>query len=541
MMESTISKNKIKFLLKKIDELVNIENKKNGGALAVAVTHGDETIYKRYIGQASIEHAVAITPNTKFYMASVSKQFTAFCIALLERERKINVKDKVGKYVDYFPAYFSDITIEHLIHHTSGLRDQFGLYNLAGKNSDFDHRHIDLVRKLAQRQRALNFTPGEYYLYNNTGYNLLAEIVRVVSGKSLREYAQENVFAPLKMKDTFFYDDITEIISDRAMGYVYNEALHQWRRNDLNDAVVGGSGLYSTVNDLCRWMRAFYSPSIVQELLPKLSRTLDLTNGDRNNYAYGLIISQREGQKIIRHGGSYGGFKSEICILPDAKLGIAITSATNAYAYKFIMQGLDTLFNAGMTEPDKQPCRTSDIDITGIFKGVDPFPYIITKEECYLLGNLFEKGNPIIFNADGTFQEEGGQIRFKPIIENDSIIALEQINENGNIFCLKKMIDKGDIDIHRLSGRYYNHETESIINIEASGDDIYIDAVILPGKKEALRWVYENSYFLPGTELIIDFELNSDTNEPRIYVNDGYCWKIEFVQFNLIDRVMNTN
>ncbi|MCT8343721.1 beta-lactamase family protein [Photorhabdus kleinii] len=529
MMESTISRDNIKSLLKKIDNLIDIENKKKGGALAVAVTYGNKTIYQRHIGKANIEHTVVVKPNTKFYLASVSKQFTAFCIALLEKAGKLSVKDKVGQYLDYFPAHFSDITIEHLIHHTSGLQDQFGLYNLAGKNSDFDHRHIDLVRKMVQRQQMLNFMPGEYYLYSNTGYNLLAEIVRVVSGKSLRKYAEENVFAPLKMKNTFFYDDITEIISDRAMGYAYNEALRQWRRYDLNDAVVGGSGLYSTVNDLCRWIRAFYSPSIVQELLPQLSHMPDLTNGDRNNYAYGLIISQREGQTIMRHGGSYSGFKSEMCILPDAKLGIAITSAANTNVYKFIRQCLDALFNTGVPEPNKQPCRTSNIDITGIFKGMEPFPYIITKEDCYLLGNLFEKGNPIIFNADGTFQEEGGQIRFKPIIENDRVIALEQINENGNIFYLKKMIDKGDIDIHRLSGRYYNHETESIINIEVLGNEIYIDAIILPGKREALRWIYGNSYFLPATELIIDFEFNSDTNEPRVYVNDGYCWKIEFV------------
>ncbi|MBS9422606.1 serine hydrolase domain-containing protein [Photorhabdus caribbeanensis] len=529
MMESAISENNINSFIKKIDELVNVENKKKGGALAVAVTHGNKTIYQRHIGKANIEHTVAVKPNTKFYLASVSKQFTAFCIALLEKEGKLCIKDKVRQYLDYFPAHFSDITIEHLIHHTSGLRDQFGLYNLAGKNSDFDHRHVDLVRKLSQRQQMLNFTPGEYYLYNNTGYNLLAEIVRVVSGKSLREYAKENVFVPLKMKDTFFYDDITEIISDRAMGYIYNEALHQWRRNDLNDAVVGGSGLYSTVSDLCRWIRAFYSPSIVRELLPQLSRMPDLTNGDRNNYAYGLIISQREGQTVMRHGGFYGGFRSDMFILPDAKLGIAITSATSTDVDKFIKQGLDALFNTGITEPGKQPCRISDIDITGIFKGVDPFPYIITKEECYLLGNLFEKGNPIIFNSDGTFQEENGQILFRPIIENDRVVALEQINESGNVSYLKKMIDKGDIDIQRFSGRYYNHETESIINIEVSSDDLYIDAIILPGKKQVLRWVYENSYFLPGAGIIIDFELNSDTNEPRLYLNDGRCWKIEFV------------
>ncbi|WP_445373714.1 serine hydrolase domain-containing protein [Photorhabdus tasmaniensis] len=529
-MEATISTDNIKFFLKEIDKLVDIENKKNGAALAVAVTYGNETIYNRYIGQASIEHAVPIHPNTKFYLASISKQFTAFCIALLERERKLNVNDKVGKYVDYFPTDFSDITIAHLIHHTSGLRDKYVPYSLAGKNSDFDHRNIDLLRKLIQRQQALNFTPGERHVYSNTGYNLLAEIVKVVSGKSLREYAKENIFIPLKMNNTSFYDDVTEIISDRAIGYSYKENLKRWIRDDHNDSTVGSAGLRSTVNDLCRWIKAFYSPSIVQDLLPQLSRMPDLTNGNRNNYAYGFFISQREGQKIIRHDGSYAGFKAEVCILPDAKLGIVITVATGINVVEFIDRCLDVLFNTDMTEPEKPDCQTNNLDITGMFKGADPYPYIITKEDCYLLGNLFEKGNPIIFSHDGTFHERGSQIRFRPVIENKRVIALEQIDEEGNIFYLKKMIDEGGIDIQLISGRYYSHETEAIFSIEASGDKLYIDAVVLPGKKEALRRIYGNSYFYPSTELIIDFELDPETNTPRLYVNDIRCWKIEFVR-----------
>ncbi|MCW7761353.1 serine hydrolase domain-containing protein [Photorhabdus luminescens] len=528
MMEFTISTDKIKLFLKKVDELVNVENKKKGGAFAVAVIHGNKTIYQRYIGQASIEHAVAVKPNTKFYLASVSKQFAAFCIVLLEKAGKLCVKDKVGQYLDYFPAEFSDITIEHLIHHTSGLRDAFVLYHLAGKNSDFDHRHIDLVRKLIQRQQALNFTPGEYYLYSNTGYYLLAEIVRVVSGKSLREYAEEKVFAPLKMKDTFFYDDITEIIPDRAMGYAYNAELHQWVRDDLNDVVVGGAGLYSTVDDLCRWIRAFYSPSIVQDLLPQLSRTPDLTNGNSNNYAYGFMISQREGQRIIQHGGSYTGFKSHVCVLPDAKFGIAITAATGTEVTEWVEQHIDILFNTDI-RPEEPHCLTSDIDITGIFRGAEPYPYIITKEETYLLGNLFEKGNPIIFNSDGTFQEKGGKIRFRPIVENNNVIALEQIDENSNVFYFQKMVDDGSIDIQRWSGSYYSHETEATITVSASGDGIYIDGVVYIGKKEVLRRIYGNSYFSPSTELIIDFELDPDTNRPHFYISNSRCWKIEFV------------
>ncbi|WP_434526608.1 serine hydrolase domain-containing protein [Photorhabdus asymbiotica] len=527
-MESAISTDNIKLFIKKIDELVNIEDKKKGGALAVAVTHGDETIYQRHIGQASIEHAVAIQPNTKFYLASASKQFTAFCIALLEKEGKLSVKDKVGKYLDDFPARFSDITIEHFIHHTSGLRDIFLLYNLAGKNSDFDYCNADLVRKLAHRQQELSFTPGEYSLYSNTGYHFLGEIISVVSGQTLRKYAEENVFAPLKMKDTLICDDITEIIPNRAMGYTYNEDSHQWIRSDINNSVVGSAAVHSTVNDLCRWIRAFYSPSIVQELLPQLSRTPDLTNGNRNKYAYGLDIDQREGQRIIHHSGTYAGFRANIVILPDAKLGIAITSATNVNVAKWVDKNIDILFNTGI-KPEKPHCLTSDIDITGIFRGIESYPYIITKEDVYLLSNLLEEGKPIIFNVDGTFQEQGGIIKFRPIVENNSVIALEKIDENGNVFYFKKMKDEESIDIKLLLGKYYSHETEAMVDIISSGDGIAIGGIIYPGKKEVLRRIHGNSYFSPRTELIIDFAFDPNANKHSLYISDSRCWKVEFV------------
>ncbi|ETS31669.1 hypothetical protein BB987_04260 [Photorhabdus temperata] len=529
MMESAISTDNIKLFIDEINKLVDIENKKKGGALAVAITHGHETIYQRYIGQASFEHAVAAHSGTKFYLASASKQFTAFCIALLEKEGKLCVNDKVRQYLDYLPTDFSDITIAQLIHHISGLRDELLLYNLAGKNTNFDHRNIDLASKLIQRQQVLNFTPGEYHLYCNTGYNLLGEIVKVVSGKSLREYAEENVFAPLKMKDTSIYDDASEIIFDRAMGYSYKNESNQWVRDDLNDSVAGAGAVYSTVNDLCHWMRAFYSPSIVQDLLPQLSRTPHLANGNISNYAYGLVIDQREGQKVIQHSGNYVGFRVNIYMLPDAKLGIAITTAMSIDVVKMVNQCLDVLFNPDGAKPEKQPCRTSNVDITGIFRGVKPYPYIITKEDSYLLGDLLKEGNPIVFNHDGTFQQEGGKDKFRPIIKNDRVVALEQTDEDRNTFYLDKKIDEGSIDIQQLSGSYYSHETEAILTITASGDGIYIDGIIYPGKKEVLRRVYGNCYFSPSTKFVIDFALDSNTNKPHLFISNSRCWKIEFV------------
>ncbi len=381
---------------------------------------------------------------------------------------------------------------------------------------------------MIQRQQALNAPTGEYYLYCNTGYHLLGEIISVVSGQSLKKYVEENVFTPLKMKDTIICDDITEIISDRAMGYAYNKDSQRWIRSDINNFVVGSAGVHSTVNDLCRWVRAFYSPSIVQDLLPQLFRTPDLTNGNRNNYAYGLIIDQRAGQTIIQHSGTYAGFRANICILPDAKLGIVMTAAIGVDVAKWVDRYIDILLNTDV-EPEKPHCLTSDIDITGIFRGIESYPYVIIKEDVYFLGSLFEKGNPITFNSDGTFQAKEGKTRFRPIIENNNVIALEQINENGNVFYFKKMNNEGIIDIQLLSGRYYSNETEAIVNIIPYGEGIYIDGIVYPVKKEVLQHIYGNSYLSPGTNLIIDFEFDPDKNKCRLYISNSRCLNLEFI------------
>ncbi len=232
---------------------------------AVGATRGDAPLTAKAYGMADLEHGVPLTPQSVFYMASVSKQFTALSILLLERDGKLHLEDRVRTHVPELPDYAAAITIRQLLHHTSGLRDYLTLSSLAGNPPDYVITERAVLNMLA-RQRRLNFEPGAEHLYSNSGYVLLSIIVHRVAGRPLDEFARERIFTPLNMRSTRFQHDHTAPIPGRAIGYIRRSET--WRiANSLLD-VVGDGGMYSTVDDMLRWATAFERP----EFAPLLSR-----------------------------------------------------------------------------------------------------------------------------------------------------------------------------------------------------------------------------------------------------------------------------
>src|SRR5271155_3674370 len=201
-----------------VDEVFADFTKAGSPGCAVAVYRNGRIIYTKGYGLANIEDDVPITPQTVFDIGSTSKQFTAASILLLEKQGKLSVNDDVRKYIPELPDYGKKITILELLNHTSGLRDYLTLMSLAGINLDGVTTDDDALA-LIVRQRALNFAPGSEWLYSNTGFFLLSVIVKRVSGKTLREFAAENIFTPLGMAHTQYRDSHTSLIADRALAY----------------------------------------------------------------------------------------------------------------------------------------------------------------------------------------------------------------------------------------------------------------------------------------------------------------------------------
>lgn len=274
--------------------------------------------YEKNVGLANLDWRVPISTSSIFDIASVSKQFTATAIALLEIDGLLQIDDDVRKWIPDFKGYERPITIRHLLNHTSGIRDYLSLMNLAGIDFNNVFTEFDAV-DLIVSQDALNFPPGDQFLYSNSGYLLAAHIVRLVTGQSLRSFLEERVFSPLGMTNTLIWDDNQEIVRERTTGY--NFSSEKWEIDHLLNFQMGGDGqVLSSIEDLAKWDANFYQPAVGgTPLLDRLHTRGILNNGDTIDYALGLTVDEYRGLKRVMHTGSWGGFRANITRYPNQK------------------------------------------------------------------------------------------------------------------------------------------------------------------------------------------------------------------------------
>ena len=309
---------------KQIDQLFTTWNSIESPGAAVAVTKDGKVIYKKGFGCAELEYNIPITPGTVFHIASVSKQFTCFSVLLLEKQGKFSINDDIRKYLPEVPDFGKVITINHLMHHMSGLRDQWELLAMAGWRLD-DIITKDHILRIVSRQKELNFNPGDEYLYCNTGFTLLAEIVARVSGQTFPEFTRTHIFEPLKMTNTLFYDDCQKIVKNRAYSFYADST--GYKKSLLNYSNAGATSLFTTAEDLCLWSKNFENPVVGDlEIINRMNLRGILNNGDTISYAMGQDIGKYKGLKIIAHGGADAGYRSYFVRFPDQKFSVNVLS-----------------------------------------------------------------------------------------------------------------------------------------------------------------------------------------------------------------------
>jgi CubicO group peptidase (beta-lactamase class C family) len=281
---------------------------------ALGVVQDGDLVYARGYGMANLDHGIAITPQTVFRTGSVAKQFTAAAIAIAAREGAISLDDPVNKWIPTLPTYPSDPTIRHMVHHVSGLRDYLVLMALKGLRDD-DFYTDAQVRNVLSRQRELNFAPGAEYLYSNSGYFLLGQIIREATGMSLREYAQGKIFEPLGMRHSHFHDDHNHIVPNRATGYAPEGDGYRISVTTLD--MVGDGGVFTSIEDLVQWVNALNYDTLDEGLTAMLETRGILTTGDTIRYAFGQTHGQYRGLRTVGHGGAFVGFRADITRFPD--------------------------------------------------------------------------------------------------------------------------------------------------------------------------------------------------------------------------------
>jgi len=313
----------------RVDRLFAPWDKSDSPGCAVGVLRNGHFIYERGYGMANLDYDVPITPHTVFYVGSVTKQFTAALAAMLALDGKLSLDADIRTYLpgmpDYAKTYGVPVTVNDLIHHTSGIRDIYGLMELAGWRLE-DVTPDDSAFALIARQKELNFKPGTEYLYSNSGYWLLGKILERVSGKPLRVLADERIFTPLGMTHTHFHDDLGHVMKNRAMSYE-PDGHGGFRISYLqNFDKIGAGGLYSTVEDLAKWDTNFYSHRVGGDALQGLIHTRGvLANGDTLIYAFGNEVSTYRGLRTDEHSGSMMGYKAHLLRFPDQHLSVIET------------------------------------------------------------------------------------------------------------------------------------------------------------------------------------------------------------------------
>ncbi|MEO0733121.1 MAG: serine hydrolase [Bacteroidota bacterium] len=289
---------------------------------AVLVTHRGETIFSKGYGMANLEYSFSITDTTVFDLASVAKQFTGYAIAKLVTEGKITLTDDVRKYVPEFPDFGPELTVEHLVHHTSGLRDWTSTLPLAGWSFK-DVISLEQILRMVYKQRALNFPPGEEYAYSNAGYNVLAEIVQRVTGQEFQDWTAEHIFQPLGMERTRFWHDETNPIPGRAIGYFQNRGNY-FPHPNLTTA-LGSSSLLSTTTDLAKWTNHLLDPGAErQDIVDLMFQNGRLNDGSSIDYAFGIEKDEYRDQPWINHDGGWAAFSTHVILVPEQALTIII-------------------------------------------------------------------------------------------------------------------------------------------------------------------------------------------------------------------------
>jgi len=307
-----------------VDQIFAAWNNPGIPGASIAVVKDGKIIFKKGYGSANLEYSISNSPSTVFHIASVSKQVTAFAVLLLESQGKLSLNDDIRKYIPEMPDYGKPITLRQLMTHTSGLRDQWELLSMAGWRLD-DIITTEHILRLACRQKELNFNPGDAYMYSNTGYTLLAEVVYRVSGQSFVSFTSNQIFKPLNMTSTLFYDDHEKIVKNRAYSYYPQE--NEYKKSVLNYANAGATSLFTTVEDMGLWVMNFENPVVGNKVvIQKMKEQGILNNGDTISYALGQDIGQYKGLTFISHGGADAGYRSFLGRFPDQHFSVIVFS-----------------------------------------------------------------------------------------------------------------------------------------------------------------------------------------------------------------------
>ncbi|WP_299241591.1 serine hydrolase [uncultured Aquimarina sp.] len=454
----------------KIDALFNDWKQGETPGASVLVMKNRAVIFKKAYGLGNIENNVPNTTSSLFNIASNSKQFTAFAALLLEEEGKLSLEDDVRKYIPELPDFGYTIKVKNLAQHTHGIRGVIYLLGMAGWNIEDVITKKDIF-ELFKQQKELNFLPETDFLYNNSGYILLAEIIARVSGKPFHAYLRDHIFMPLKMRNTVVFEDNSKIIKNLSYPYYFDGKSYKVAIRNSKD-IVGPSGIRTSTEDLSKWLLNFENLKVGNErIINRLITPTVLKNGDTLSYALGQVIHSYKNQKVISHGGSDAGYKSQILRFPYEKLSIIVLTNNGSLnaeekAYRIAdlylsndMKSLKNVSNQKVlpTLPITEEMLTK---YEGKFELQPGFILEFNKKEGGLFITATGQGTlPLetISNTEFRIRRIDALITF--VEDKDGTVNTLSFDHNGTVNSAKRItydIDKSILE--KYTGTYYSEE-----------------------------------------------------------------------------------
>ncbi len=523
-----------------IDEIFAEWDKPNVPGASLGIIQDGKLIYVQGYGMANLEYGIPNGAKSVFRIGSTSKQFTAACIVLLSQKGKLKLSDSLDQFFPGFPDYAKGITIQHLLNHTSGIRDYLTLAALKGFRDDDYYEDADVMQWLVSQQN-ISFKPGEEFLYSNSGYWLLGQIVNKVAEMNMAEFAEKEIFKPLGMSNTHFHNDHNRIVKNRASGYSpKGENTFEINMTTLN--MIGDGGIFTTIEDVLLWDQAYYQSEVLnKEFWVLMTKQGKLNDSNTLDYASGLFIDRYKGLKIISHGGAFVGFRAELLRFPEQHMSVAIFA------------------NRGDANPSNMAFQVADIILQDKFIETSPVePEISNKPESkdtiiyplkQLTGN-YQVAPGVILEL--TIKDEtlhahqswnNKSYNLKRINENlyqipdDSTISftftepkndLSQlliVNQSGEDSDWKRKIaiDIPNINLNEYVGKFYGSELETTVIIYLKEKQLF--ARIKNNEQGQLKIEGIDKFMIEQTEIVF---IRKNSTIIGFTVNAGRVKNLEF-------------
>uniref|UniRef100_UPI00404A591D serine hydrolase domain-containing protein n=1 Tax=Flavobacterium sp. TaxID=239 RepID=UPI00404A591D len=451
----------------KINSLLLKFEKTDAPGLSIGIAQNGRLVYSKAIGFANLEYDIKNTNATVFSLASIAKQFTSACIWTLVRDKKLDLEEDIRTYLPEMPVYNYPIKIKNLLNHSSGLSNYHTLMYLKGFDYDLEYYDNQAVLALATKQKKLNHIPGQKIVYANTNYTLLTIIIERISQKNLHVYAKEQLFEPLEMNATLIKTENNSIIKNSAVGYQNSE--NGYLQNPRIQKSYGAGSMGSTVLDMVKWMTVLNGKNEnFKPLTDFLITCENLNNGEKANYARGVMIDTYKNLTTISHSGSGWGEQSQLITIPEKDLGIIIFANTNTISPTLLSyQIIDILLPNSISNTKKavnfKPKNKDYQQFIGSFKEINSdmkMEILLENDTLKAKGSQAKKAislKEIEKNIFVRLNNESVKYDFSRIVDNQLSISF-----GGTPFHFEKahFVNPKDVNLNEFVGDFYSEELD---------------------------------------------------------------------------------